>query len=173
MKEKNLHRGPHAPGVCSRWGGGGGGGGKFCILSTFRKMKEKKYHLFHPHGGRVRPPEKPKNKSIILVKLLFHRKRKSITPTVRCEEPLGGPAPRKMKEKCIISLRHECAKWSSTGTGRHGSSAEGNERKNLHRGPVIGDRAVTERIPLPRGSVGQQAPFSPYWDARPPFRPEQ
>jgi hypothetical protein len=50
--------------------------------------------LLHPHGGRVRPPENPKNKSIILVKLLFHRKRK-----VSSRPSFGRKKKKKKKKK--------------------------------------------------------------------------
>ena len=50
MKEKNLHRAPRAPGPwglgagCNRWGRAPDE--NFCILSTFRKMKEKSIICF-------------------------------------------------------------------------------------------------------------------------------
>jgi hypothetical protein len=76
MKEKNLHRTPRAPRALGGPGAPRQAGWKKSVSYQLLENERKKYHLFHPLGGRVRPPEKPKNKSIILVKLLFHRKRK-------------------------------------------------------------------------------------------------
>jgi hypothetical protein len=44
-------------------------------------MKEKKYHLFHPHGGRVRPPEKTKNKKYHPRETFVSSQKKSIIAT--------------------------------------------------------------------------------------------
>jgi hypothetical protein len=110
MKEKNLHRGPRAPGVCNRWGRVASGPGGNSVSYQLLEKWKKKYHLFHPHGGRVRPLEKPKNKSIILVKLLFHRKRKVSSRRFGVRSLSGGRAQEKNERKCIISPRHECTK---------------------------------------------------------------
>jgi hypothetical protein len=117
--------------------------------------------LFHPHGGRVRPPEKPKNKSIILVKLLFHRKRKVSSRRFGVRN-LSEALPRKNERKMYHSPDTRMHKnGRPRAPGDTVPVMKEMKEKTFIGPPDIGDRAATERMPLSGAAWASRRFFTP------------